>query len=278
MIEKKQKSYEFFFINRPEVSPFKLELHMINSKKRDRTTGEQVSPPPKMSKNQADGNPSNAELMAQLNKLISANTDMIQKIDQLEKRFGLVEKLVDEVETLKKEVNRLKQPHDGFRRFEIEQKKKSLLLKGLRSLTSKKYESRQETYDRINELFMHIGLNLTLEDYQRLGPIKPDDPGSTLVRLQFWTKDDKSQIFSKFKEFSNDSVIKSISLINDYPLFQLAEVKKLSDQAYKIRREDRSVKTRIVPAGLELRLQTRRGATGKWMMVSSGNQPIVNES
>ncbi len=250
---------------------------MLNSKKRDRQSGEQVSPPLKMAKNQADGNPSNAELMVQLNKLVSANTDMVQKLEQLEKRFGLVEKLFEEVEALKRDINRLKQPQEGFRRFEVEQKKKSILLKGLRSLTSKKYESRQETYDRISELFLHLGLNLTLEDYQRLGPIKPEDPGSTLVRLQFWTRDDKSQIFTKFKEFSGDNVVKSISLINDYPLFQLAEVKKLSDQAYKIRKEDKSTKTRIVPSGLELRLQTRKGPAGKWMMVSPGQQPATNE-
>jgi hypothetical protein len=172
---------------------------------------------------------------------------------------------------LSKKVESLIKPQDGFRRFKIEQKKKSILLKGLRNSTNKKYESRQKTYDKINELFMHIGLNLTLEDYQRLGPIKPEDPGSTLVRLQFWTKDDKSQVFSKFKEYSSDEVVKSISLINDYPLFQLAEVKRHSEQACKIRKEDRLVKTRIVPSGLELRLQTRRGATGKWTMESNGS-------
>jgi len=243
---------------------------MLNSKKRDRSNGEQVSPPYKMTRNQSDNNPSNAELMAELSKLVSSNSDMLQKIDHLEQRFGLVEKLLEEVESLKKEVERLKKPQDGFKRFEVEQKKKSILVKGLGSHTKRKYESRQETYDEINALFMHLGLNLTLEDYQRLGPIKPEDPGSTLVRLQFWTKDDKSQIFSKFKEYANDRVVKNISLINDYPLFQLAEVKRLSDQAYKIRKEDKSkkTKTRIVPAGLELRLQTRTGSTEKWMTVS----------
>jgi len=153
-------------------------------------------------------------------------------------------------------------------RFEIEQKKKCVLVKGIRSCTDRKYESRNETYDRVSELFGHIGLTLTLEDYQRLGPIKSDDPGSTLIRLQFWSKDDKAQIYAKFKEFSNDPAIKKISLINDYPLFQLAQVKKLSEESFRLRQKNKLTKTRIVPRGLEVQLQTRIGSTGKWMTVS----------
>ena len=253
---------------------------MFNSKKRDRPFNEKVSPPNKMTKNQQqEPQPSNSDLMAQLTQLVSSNTEMMQKIDQLETRFGLMEKLFEEVETLKKEVDRLSRqskPYDGFKRFEVEQKKKSILVKGLPSQTTKKYESRQETYNRVTELFDHVGLRMTLEDYQRLGPIKSEDPGSTLVRLQFWSKDDKSQLFAKFKEYASDEVVKTISLINDYPLFQLAEVKKLSDEAYKVRRADKSIKTRIVPQGLEVRLQTRRGTTGKWTTVSAqGNQPLA---
>jgi len=140
---------------------------MLNTKKRDRSTGENLSPPNKMTRNQADNNPSNAELMAELTKLVSSNTDMFQKIDQLEKRFGLVEKLFEEVENLKKEVERLRKPQDGFKRFEVEQKKKSILVKGLGSRTKRKYETRQETYHEVNDFFMHLGLNLTLEDSGR---------------------------------------------------------------------------------------------------------------
>jgi hypothetical protein len=218
---------------------------MKNTKKRDRPASELVSPPHKMAKNpNASGQPSNLDLMSQLTQLVSANTEIVNKIDSLEKRFGLVEKLFEEVETLKKEVARLSKQksqtgvNDAFRRFETEQKKKSILIKGLPTMTSKKFESRQETYDRVHDLFHHVGLNLTLEDYQRLGPIKPE---GTLVRLQFWTRDDKLMLFAKFKEFSNDQVIRKISLINDYPSFQLAEVKKLSDEAYRIRQQDKSI-------------------------------------
>jgi hypothetical protein len=254
---------------------------MFSNKKRFRPTSEKVSPPNKMSKNQNEQHPSNSELMAQLNKLIATNTDMMVKIDQLEQKFSLMEKLFGEVENLKKEVEQLKKlgkPNESFRRFEVEQKKKSVLVKGLESLTTKKYEPRAETYLRVTEMFDHIGLNLTLEDYQRLGPIKPEEPGSTMVRLQFYSKDDKAQLFAKFKDYSSDQNIKKISLINDYPLFQLAEVKRLSNEAYKLRQQNRATKTRIVPQGLEVKLQTRQGREGRWQTVSPINEVMETES
>ena len=244
----------------------------MNFRKRDRDPAERISPPHKMSKNKESNQPSNADLMDQLTQLVASNTDLSKKIDQLEKRFDKVERLFEEVETLKKEVARLSKPYEGFRRFEVEMKKKCVLMKGLDSVSSKKYETRAETYRRVTDLFDHLGLNLTLEDYQRLGPLKPNDAGSTLVRLQFWSKDDKSLLFSKFKEYSSDEVVKQISLINDYPLFQLPEIKKLSDEAYKLRQKDKKLKTRIVPRGLEVQLQTR-DAEGKWTTVSTRVRP-----
>jgi hypothetical protein len=250
---------------------------MFSNKKRNRPNSEKVSPPSKMSKNQNE-QPSNSELMAQLNKLVATNNDMMTKIDQLEKKFSLMEKLFGEVENLKKEIETLKKggrSNDAFKRFEIEQKKKSVLVKGLESLTTKKYEPRSETYQRVTEMFEHIGLGLTVEDYQRLGPIKPDETGSTLVRIQFWSKDDKAQLFAKFKEFGSDPIVKKISLINDYPLFQLSEVKRLSDEAFKLRQRDRSTKTRIVPQGLEVKLQIRRGREGKWQTVSPQREEVM---
>ena len=256
---------------------------MSHTKKRDRADFDKLSPPYKMTKNaqQTGSQPSNSDLMAQLTQLVASNSDVLGKIDNLEKRFALVEKLFEEVETLKKEVARLSnqnKPNDAFRRFEIEQKKKSVLVKGLPSYTDKKYEPRQDTYDRVNQLFEHLGMSLTLEDYQRLGPIKPEADGGTLVRLQFWTKDDKSQLFAKFKEYTDDPVVKKLSLINDYPLFQLADVKRLSNEAYQLRQKDKAVKTRIVPRGLEVQLQTRKGTTGKWTTVSQQNQNRQNQN
>ena len=240
----------------------------MNFRKRDRDPSEKTSPPHKMSKNKDNPQPSNSDLMGQLTQLVAANKEVSIKIDQIEKRFDKVEKLFEEVESLKKEVSRLNKQNDAFRRFEVEQKKKSVLLKGLDSLSKNKYETRSETYTRVNDLFDHIGLNLTLEDYQRLGPLKPDDAGSTLVRLQFWSKDDKSLLFAKFKEYTDDEVVKQISLINDFPLFQLSDVKRLSDEAYKLRQKDKKLKTRIVPRGLEVQLQ-KREPSGKWTTVST---------
>ncbi len=224
-----------------------------------------------MAKNK-ESQPSNSDLMDQLSRLIEANEDVLKKIDQIEKRFEKVEKIFDEVETLKRQVAKLSKPMEGLRRLEVELKKKSILVKGLGSHSNKKFETRNETYGVVNDLFKHIGLNLTLEDYQRLGPLKPNDTGSTLVRLQFWSKDDKSLLFAKFKEYSNDEHIKKVSLINDYPLFQLADVKRLSNEAYAIRQKNKSIKTRIVPRGLEVQLQQRdsRDPAGKWMTVSPG--------
>ena len=247
---------------------------MSNLKKRDRDNSEGMSPPNKMTKNTAN-QPSNSDLMDQLNQLVASNADVIQKIDQLEKRFDKVEKLFEEVDELKKRLSLMSKPMESFKRFEIEQKKKSVLLKGLDTISTNRYETRAETYKRVNDLFDHLGLNLTLEDYQRLGPIKPDDAGSTLVRLQFWSKDDKSLILSKFKEYSDDEVVKKLSLINDYPLFQLADVKRLSDESYKLRQKNKSIKTRIVPRGLEVQLQTR-DQSGKWTTVS--NKPPQSEA
>ncbi len=244
---------------------------MLNSKKRDRDNTELISPPRKMTKNKEDTQPSNSDLMDQLKQLVDANKDLSKKIDQIEKRFDKVEKLFEEVEFLKKEVARLSKPYEGFKRFEVELKKKSVLVKGLDSLSTNKYESRLETYKRVNDLFDHLGVNLTLEDYQRLGPLKPNETGNTLIRLQFWSKDDKSVLFAKFKEYSNDEVVKKISLINDYPLFQLADVKRLSGVAYNLRQKNQRLKTRIVPRGLEVQLQTRE-PSGRWMTVSAEGQ------
>lgn len=239
---------------------------MLSSKKRDRASSEQVSPPHKMAKNR-DSQPSNSDLMEQLTQLVEANADILKKIDQIEKRFQKVEKIFDDVEKLKRQVAMMSKPLEGLRRLEVEQKKKSILVKGIDSLSTKKYETRVETYNRVQQLFTHIGLNLTLEDYQRLGPLKPDDSGSTMIRLQFWSKDDKSSLFAKFKEYSSDESIKRILLINDYPLFQLADVKKLSNEAFKIRQKDKRIKTRIVPRGLEVQLQ-QRDPSGTWKTVS----------
>ncbi len=109
---------------------------MLSSKKRDRTSAELISPPHKMAKNNKDSQPSNADLMNQLTQLVESNADVLKKIDLIEKRFEKVEKLFDEVERLKKQVAMMSKPMEGLRRLEIEQKRKSILVKGLDSIST----------------------------------------------------------------------------------------------------------------------------------------------
>jgi hypothetical protein len=187
-----------------------------------------------------------------------------------EKQFDTVDRLLGEIETLKKEVDRLSKLNEGFRRFEVEQKKKCILVKGLTSNTKNKFETRNETWLRVKKLFDHINLKINIEDYQRLGPIKQGDTGSTLVRIQFYCQDDKSLLFDKFKDMGgNDEVLKKLSLIQDYPSFQLSTVKKLSDIAYEIRKKTPGTKTRIVPRGLDVKLQKKDKHAEKWTTVST---------
>jgi len=62
---------------------------MNNNKKRDRGESEQISPPHKMTKNgqQFGAQPSNADLMAQLDKMMTSNAEMIEKISDLKRDF-----------------------------------------------------------------------------------------------------------------------------------------------------------------------------------------------
>jgi len=204
-------------------------------------------------------NESHLELMARL--------DRMEK--NFEKRFDIVDKLLKEVDTLKVEVARLSKLNEGFRRLEVEQKKKCILVKGITSLTKAKFESRRETKERVDKLFERIDLRLNVEDYQRLGPIKQGESGNTLVRIVFYCQDDRALLFDKFKEMgSTDEVLKKLTLINDYPSFQLANVKKLSDAAYNIRKDHPGTKTRIVPRGLDVVLQKRPRNAEKWTTVS----------
>ena len=230
---------------------------MGRDKKRDRAAGDTMSPPSKVSKTSDE---SHQELMNRISEMEK----------NFEKRFDTVDRLLGEIDTLKKEVDRLSKLNEGFRKFEVEQKKKCILVKGLTSNTKNTYETRNETRLRVNKLFEHIDLNLHIEDYQRLGPIKQGESGNTLVRIQFYCQDDKSLVFEKFKDIGGtDEVLKKLSLIHDYPSFQLATVKKLSNAAYEIRKKAPGTKTRIVPRGLDVQLQTKAKNAEKWTTVST---------
>jgi hypothetical protein len=227
---------------------------MGRDNKRDRSKleiGDKVSPPGKMAK-------------------YSIN-DVMEKLLQLEARMIKLEKLLEEVEELREEVGELKKFKEGYQRFEIEQKKKCLLIKGMRSSSSLSYETRKETKSCLAGLFEYIGHYPRVDDYQRLGTLKPGDSQSTLIRVQFGTIDDKIALFQRFKDIGKDFELSKISLINDYPSFQLPEVKRLSEIAYDLRTKKPGTKTRIVPKGLTVNLQTLQN--GKWKTVSPDENP-----
>jgi len=194
--------------------------------------------------------------------------DVMMKLDRIEGEINKIWQKLDEVDNLKQEVKELRKSSENFQRLEIEQKRRSILIKGLASSSKEKYEKREETKKSIDEMFNYLGYIPLIEDYQRLGEIKKDETENTLIRIKFVTMDDKNFLFQKFKEFGKDDELSKISLINDYPNFQVQEVKRLSNIAYNIRKEKKGTKTRIVPRGLGLALQQRTD-NGKWMTVST---------
>jgi hypothetical protein len=194
--------------------------------------------------------------------------DVMMKLERIEGEIARVWQKLGEVDQLKREVTQLQRANESFLRHEIDQKRKCILIKGLASESTEKYEKREETRKTLDEMFNYLGLKPVLEDYQRLGELKKDESESTLIRVKFVTMDDKNELFSKFKDMGNDTELKKISLITDYPQFQLQEVKRLSNIAYDIRKGRKGTKTRIVPRGLGLALQSRID-NGKWTTVST---------
>jgi hypothetical protein len=117
------------------------------------------------------------------------------------------------------------------------------------------------------EFFGKVGMRPHLVDYQRLGGLRPNENGSKVsIRVQFVDVDQKFDLFDKLKEKGRE--LENVSVLTDYPSFQLKQFKKLSDAAYKIRQENPGTKTRIVPKGLALQLQRRPNKDAKWMSVS----------
>jgi len=239
---------------------------MTNKRNRSQIDSEKTktTPPSKMSK--GGFNPSGS---GSGQKQFTLN-DVMEKLEKIEGEFARVWEKIEEVEELKREVIELKKVNESYKRFEIEQKRKSILIKGLASNSTERYETGADTKQSLDELFTFLEISPTLEEYQRLGELKKDESENTLIRVKFATLDDKNELFRKFKEQGAQDELKKISLITDYPLFQLAEVKHLSQVAYDIRKAKKGTKTRIVPRGTGLILQKREGA-GKWMNVSPPN-------
>ena len=228
--------------------------------KRDRTvlekSGSKVSPPSKMAKSN--------------NKEFTLN-DVMNRLDEMRDEwrgeFVKVWDKLEEVNVLKEQIDELNKTKESFQRFEIEEKKKCLLIKGLKSVAKERYENRAETKASLDELFEFVALTPDIVDFHRLGPITQGKSEETLIRVRFASIEDKNKLFAKFKEIGKNERLSKISLINDYPLFQLNEVKRLSEVAYNLRKAKKGTKTRIVPRGLGVALQKQEN--GKWMNVST---------
>ena len=115
-------------------------------------------------------------------------------------------------------------------------------------------------------MFQFVTLTPDLVDFHRLGPIKQGKSEETLIRVKFASIDDKNKLFARFKEMGKNTRLSTISLINDYPLFQLPEVKRLAGAAFDLRTAKKGTKTRIVPRGLGVVLQKQEN--GKWVTVN----------
>jgi len=229
---------------------------------------EKFSPPNKMTRNE-----SQAAIMAKLDSLDT-------KIGSLESRFAKVEQEVAELtriigsfESIREEINSLKESQESFQRLEIESKKRCVLIKGLKFRSKGKFETRAETREALASFFGLVGLvgdeRPHLVDYQRLGGLRDGEDGAKVaIRVEFSDVDQRIGLFEKLK--TKGLELHEYSVQTDYPRFQLQAFKQLSGQAFNIRKSRVGTRTRIVPKGLGLVLQTRTSTEEKWTAVSQG--------
>ena len=225
---------------------------------------EKVSPPNKMTRNQASvvTEPSTTDLMERLNAFEL-------RFNKIDSELAGITKIVREFEMMKAEV---RESCDGYRRLEIEGKKRSVLIKGLPFKSVGQYETRKETKEALKGFFDRIGMGAHLVDYQRLGGLKEGENGSKVpIRVQFADVDLRFDMFDKLKAKGQE--MKDISVLTDYPDFQIPEFKRLSNIAYRLRKDRVGTRTRIVPRGLKLLLQTRANVDDKWKTVSPNEMP-----
>jgi len=229
--------------------------------KRSIESDSKVSPPNKMTRNRSSSVENTTEILSQIAQLR-------EKFSDIEKEVAEISKFVREVETLRNRVDALQESCESYQRLELETKKRCVLLRGLKfASTEKQYETRQQTKAVLAEFFGRLDMTPHLVDYQRLGGLRPNENGSKIsIRVQFVDVDQKFALFDKLKDSGRE--FESISVLTDYPSFQIKQFKQLSDTAYKIRQENPGTKTRIVPKGLQLNLQRRPTRDAKWMSVS----------
>ena len=232
---------------------------MTGKGKRSLDSGtEKVSPPNKMTRNRR-----NSESNEILNKLDSIEA----KFDNLEKEVAEIKRVLQEIETVKTEVDSLREAVTGYQKLEMEVKRRCVLVKGLKFQTRDKFENRAQTKAALADFFGRLDMAPLLVVYHRLGGRRDGEDGSKVcVKIQFVHLDQKFDLFEKLKTKGRE--LSDFSILTDYPSFQQAEFKRLSGQAYDLRKATPGTKTRIVPQGLGLVLQTRINNTDKWTAVS----------
>lgn len=228
------------------------------------TESTKVSPPNKMPtrNSRSSSNDRSTEILSQIAQLR-------EQFVKIENEVAEITKFVREVESMRSKVAELNETCLSFQRFELENKKRCVLLRGLRFGTEARFETRQQTKAVLGEFFGRVGMTPHLVDYQRLGGLKPDENGSKVsIRVQFVDVDQKFDLFDKLKEKGRE--LQDVSVLTDYPSFQLTQFKQLSGAAYKIRQENPGTKTRITQKGLGLVLQKKgSGLDASWIPVSA---------
>jgi hypothetical protein len=223
---------------------------------------EKVSPPSKMNK-AGSGSVTLADVMKEILEI----KDKMTKIEADNKEF---QKWAKEIKDIKEQVEVMNSVVEDYRRSEIEAKKSCVLIKGLKIMGNGKFETRTETRERLRELFAELGgFRSHMFDYYRLGGKKDhnDDGTQVPIRVIFVDVDQKYELFDLLRTHGKNPNVKSVQVLNDYPKFQVAEVKKLNNKGYELRQQTQGLRTRIVPRGLSLILQTRKSKDEKWTAV-----------
>ena len=232
-----------------------------------RTEG--VSPPSKMAPRGRSDSKSD-EIIARLDT-------MGARLSNLEKDVAELTKALREMEAIRTDVDSVKDLCESFKRLEVEGKKRSVLVRGLPFKTADKFETRKQTKVVLAEFFERLEMTPHLVDYQRMGGVKQgEDSSKVSIRVQFVNVDQKFDLFDALK--NKGRAVDDITILTDYPNFQLQEFKKLSGIAYNLRKDNPGVKTRIVPKGLGLNLQRRANALDKWTSVSLSAVPAEPSS
>ena len=86
------------------------------------------------------------------------------------------------------------------------------------------------------------------------------------IRVIFADVDQKYELYDALRTHGKSVNVKNVQVLNDYPKFQVTEVKKLNQKGYELRQKSPGLSTRIVPKGLSVVLQSRQSKDEKWTL------------